>query len=69
MDFVHGGVAGIIGLSIDDGLDAAAKEGFEVTGCLAREVVIGGIGRNGFGQGCSLPFQEAAAKVTLRHCR
>ena len=45
----------------ENGLDAAAKEGFEVTGCLAREVVIGGIGRNGFGQGVFAAFFKSGS--------
>ena len=60
MGFVHEArVAGIIGLAVDDGLDAAAEEGLEIAGRLAGQLVFAGVGRNGFSQGMFTAFFQS----------
>ena len=60
MGFVHEAhIAGIISLAVDDSLDATAKEGLEITGCLACQLMIAGIGHDGFGQGMFAAFFQS----------
>ena len=62
MGFVHEArVAGIIGLAVDDGLDAAAEEGLEIAGCPAGQLMVAGIGRNSFGQGMFAAFFQGSS--------
>ena len=53
--------AGIIGLAVDDGLDAAAEEGLEIAGCPAGQLMVAGIGRNSFSQGMFAAFFQGCS--------
>ena len=64
VDFIHeADVAGVIGFSVDDGLDTAAEESLKITGGFPCEAVIGSIGIDSFGQGVFTAFFEGGSEA------